>query len=384
MLTCVQIVSSLAPSWGGLSYAVPALAEAVAAQGATVQVRSVEGVPAAHHAGVAHSLHARSSNVWGRLTWASPSLRSALEMDARHGAILHTNGLWLMPNIYPARIKKHLGPHVGVVHSPHGMLGSAALKISAWKKKPVWWLLQRRALGAADCLHATAESEYEEIRAVGLHNPVAIVPNGIDLPDLDSSLQRSTLHRTVISLGRIHPKKGLDRLIQAWARLESDFPCWRLRIIGPAEVNYDQELIALTRHLGAQRISIEGPLYGEEKLATYRTTDLFVLPTRNENFAISVAEALAAEVPVISSKGAPWSGLETERCGWWIDHGVEPLVATLRKAMTLPPEQRHEMGTRGRNWMARDFSWDRIARDMLEVYAWVKHGGDAPVTVRRS
>lgn len=270
-----------------------------------------------------------------------------------------------------------------LVHSPRGMLGQAALRISAWKKRPFWWLLQRSALAAADCIHATAASEYEEIRAAGLKNPVAIIPNGIDLPPLVASFPRTTPQGVVLSLGRIHPKKGLDRLVRAWARIENDFPSWRLRIVGPAELGHDEELVALARSLGLERVDVEGPIYDPAgKLTVYRNADLFVLPTLNENFAMTVAEALSAEVPVISTKGAPWAALETEGCGWWVDHGVEPLVSALRTAMSMSPEARRAMGCRGRAWMARDFGWDRIALDMLEVYRWLEAGGRLPTTVR--
>jgi glycosyltransferase involved in cell wall biosynthesis len=263
------------------------------------------------------------------------------------------------------------------------MLGGAALRISAWKKRPFWWLAQRWALQAADCLHATASSEYAEIRAAGLKNPVAVIPNGIDVPEPATMPARGAAgHGIVLSLGRIHPKKGLDRLVRAWALIEPELPTWRLRIVGPAEVGHDKELAALARTLGLERVSIEGPLYGAEKLRAYRDAELFVLPTRNENFALTVAEALAAEVPVISTRGAPWAGLDTERCGWWIDHGVAPLAAALRHAMTIGCAERRAMGARGRAWMARDFGWDRIAGDMLRVYSWLKFGGEPPRSVR--
>jgi glycosyltransferase involved in cell wall biosynthesis len=262
------------------------------------------------------------------------------------------------------------------------MLAPAALKVSTWKKRPFWWLLQRRALEAADCIHATAVSEYAEIRAAGLRNPVAIIRNGVDLPDLTRMPRSQGSERIVLSLGRIHPKKGLDRLVVAWTQLEREFPGWRLRIIGPAEMAHDDELRRTAQSLGAKRISIEGPLYDDARLAAYARADLFVLPTRNDNFAVTVAEALAAEVPVISTTGAPWSGLEPHGCGWWIEQGVGPLVQSLRQAMSRPQSELRAMGSRGRDWMSRDFGWDSVATDMLDVYHWLRNGGEPPSTVR--
>ena len=159
-------------------------------------------------------------------------------------------------------------------------------------------------------------------------------------------------------------------------------PGWRLKIVGPPEAGHDDELRALAMALGLTRVSIEGPIYGDAKTVAYREADLFVLPTLNENFGLTVAEALAAGTPAISTKGAPWSGLESEGCGWWIDHGVEPLAAALAHAMALPREALKAMGDKGREWMARDFSWDRVAHDMLGVYLWLARSAEPPATIR--
>ncbi|MGA2953504.1 MAG: glycosyltransferase, partial [Caulobacteraceae bacterium] len=152
-----------------------------------------------------------------------------------------------------------------------------------------------------------------DIRAAGLANPVAVIPNGVDLPSEVAGPRTGPL--TILSLGRIHPKKGLESLVRAWERLEAIWPDWRLRIVGPAELGHDRELAALAGSLGLARLSVEGPLYGGERLEALRGADLFVLPTLSDNFAMTVAEALAAGTPVISTRGAPWAGLEREGCG---------------------------------------------------------------------
>lgn len=378
-----HIIAGLAIEDGGPSYSVPALASALARLGAAVRLRSLDdpGWDDRVFEGLERCMHSSSLGPIGQVLRASSELKKAVMADARAGAILHAHGLWLMPNIYPAEAKRHSGGSTLLVHSPRGMLGKAALKISAWKKRPFWWFAQRSALAYADCIHATAGSEYEEIRAVGLKNPVAIVPNGVDLPDLGRFSRPRGDDRIVLSLGRIHPKKGLDRLARAWAWVENEFPSWRLRIVGPSELGHDSDLRSMAKELGLKRISVEGPIYGKAKLAAYRSADLFVLPTLNENFGMTVAESLAAGTPVIATKGAPWAKLETERCGWWIDQGVEPLAAALQVAMARPRGDLHAMGARGRTWMARDFCWDRIACDMLDVYRWLHAGGEPPATV---
>jgi glycosyltransferase involved in cell wall biosynthesis len=117
---------------------------------------------------------------------------------------------------------------------------------------------------------------------------------------------------------------------------------------------------------------------GEAKTKLYRQADLFILPTFSESFGVVVAEALACGVPVITTKGAPWEGLLTHRCGWWIDIGVEPLATALRAATALSDEERREMGERGRRYVEREFSWPSIAEQMLAVYRWVLEQGDKP------
>ena len=135
---------------------------------------------------------------------------------------------------------------------------------------------------------------------------------------------------------------------------------------------------------GVPRVVFDGSVHGAEKTRVLQEADLFVLPTQNENFGLVVAEALAAGIPAIVTRGAPWSGLETERCGWWVERGVEPLLTALRAATALPDGERLTMGLRGRAWMQREFSWDRIARQMLDVYSWIIGQSDPPPCVHFS
>lgn len=385
-LAVAQIIASLTDRGAGPSYSVRRLSEALQAHGAAVALHSVAGWRGGSgrpmiETGLAHTAHPQTG---ARV----PGLQALCLSRALHATLLrhrpdvvHTHGLWLMPNVYPADITRRTGS--ALVLSPRGMLGPAALGFSRLKKAAFWLAWQRTAVRVAKCLHATSAQEHAEIRAFGLTNPVAVIPNGIDLPVPALPAEHPAGARVVLSLGRIHPIKGLERLLRAWARIEPTHPRWRLDIVGPDEDGHAAELWRLAGSLGLGRVSIEGPRFGEAKLAAYRDADLFVLPTLNENFALTVAEALAAGTPVIATKGAPWAGLESERCGWWIEHGVEPLAATLDRALTLPRGELQAMGTRGRAWMARDFSWDRVAGDMLSVYRWVSDRGEMPACVRR-
>jgi glycosyltransferase involved in cell wall biosynthesis len=236
--------------------------------------------------------------------------------------------------------------------------------------------VQKPALRSVCLFHATAESEYLDIRRVGFRQPVAIIPNGIDIPTL---LPRSPSEsRKLLFLGRIHPNKGLDMLLPAWKIVENRFKDWRLIVIGPDEGGYLSQMQRLAYDLSIERIEFGGPSFGSGKWQAYMDSDLFILPSYSENFGMTVAEALASSIPAIVAKGAPWSGLETNGAGWWIDIGVDPLVACLEEAMTQPRERLYSMGSRGREWMQSEFSWVGVASRMQDTYRWILGGGSKP------
>jgi glycosyltransferase involved in cell wall biosynthesis len=297
-----------------------------------------------------------------RALGASRALRLALRDSPAD--VFHIHGLWRMANVYPADAARARGAPVFV--SPRGMLGMEALRFSPLRKKIFWALAQGRAVRMADALHATSEQEWRDIRAFGLRQPVALLPNGVALRAVEAPAREPY----VLSLGRLHPIKGLDRLLRAWALLEADFPDWRLRMHGPSELGHRGELMALARELRLERVEIGDALYGEEKRRAFVRASLFALPSHGENFANTVAESLACGVPVVASTGAPWEGLRVHGCGWWTDNEPEAFAAALRDAMSLSHEERRAIGARGRAWMARDFSWEEIGRRMAECYAW--------------
>ncbi len=389
-MNAAHIVASIADEATGPAYSVTRLAEAICRQGVRSRVLSVAtdhevgrplptGQKASGCEAAAFVQNFATVPVLRRLA-LSRALNAAINRSAAEGAVLHSHGLWLMPNVYPGWAARRYG--VPLVVAPRGMLGAAALAFSRRKKQAFWALLQRSALAYATCYHATSEQEVEDIRAYGLKAPVAVVPNGIDIPpEPPRPTDGGATHRTVLHLGRIHPKKGIDRLLHAWQRVAGNHSDWRLRIVGPSELGHVQQLEALARELGLSNVGFDGPLFGAEKLAAYREAELFVLPTLHENFGMVVAESLAAGTPVICTKGAPWGGLDTHGCGWWIDHGAEPLAAALDNAMRHDREVLAAFGARGRDWMARHYSWAGTAADMLDVYNWCNGNGDRPSTI---
>lgn len=277
--------------------------------------------------------------------------------------IIHTHGLWRFPNIYRNN-------NAVFVISPHGMLAVAALKFSPKQKKIFHLLFQKSAFADAKLIFATAESEMEDIRRYGLKMPIALISNGVNIPKIKKTNRNSKI-KTLISLGRIHPQKGLDVLISAWSRIEPFFKDWQLKIVGPDEVGHKKILEKLINKLKLTRVFIEDPVYRLDKDILLSNCNLFILPSKSENFALTIAESLAVEVPVIATRDTPWSGLDLNRCGWWIAGTEDAIVSTLRNALSFPDKQLLEMGRRGKKWMEKDFSWDKTCQKTKEAYEWL-------------
>lgn len=383
----VQIIATLERAAAGPTASVRRLAEALAERGVKSEVLSL-GAPSDQLSGRArsHVLSADRSRLPG-ISSLLPSreLARAIEEAARAGAVLHGHGLWRMPNIYPARASRRHG--VPLVVSPRGMLSKPALRFSRWPKRAFWHTLQKQALEAATCFHATSAAEADDIRAAGFAQPIAIIPNGIDVPPEAEVAaakfgRRPDAQRTLLYLGRLHPIKRIDHLLEAWSRLEAHFPSWRLRIVGPSEGTHGAELKELAARLRIRSVTFEPGAFNEAKDRAYRTADLLVLASESENFGMVVAEALGNGTPVITTKGTPWRGLQEEACGWWIDHGVEPLVAALAEAMAISRPALDRLGRQGFEWMTKDFSWSHVAEDMQSVYFWITGQSEKPSVVQ--
>lgn len=372
-----HIVSHIDEEASGPAYSVPRLAQAVAAAGHDVTLATLDrGGGSQDFAGITHRAFPQAGFP-KRLGRSAPMSRW-LRRSARDGdlSLIHSHGLWMMPNIYPAQAVR--GTKVAHVMAPRGTLDPAALAYSARVKRVVWHMGQRRALAEATALHATSEAEAADIRAQGLRQPIFLSPNGIDIPDLHPAGAPNG-SRTLLYLGRLHDKKGIDMLLTAWEPLSAEFEDWTLRIVGKGSDGFVSDL--KNRAAALPRVSVEGPLYDAAKTQAMADADLFVLPTRGENFGMVVAEALAAGTPVLTTRGAPWSGLTTENCGWWVNPDVPSITDGLRAALAYGNEDLAAKGARGRDWMARAFGWQAIGAAMSDCYEWLLHGGARPGSV---
>jgi glycosyltransferase involved in cell wall biosynthesis len=298
--------------------------------------------------------------------------------SSRAPCVIHDNGVWGHYNWAAFNAARRLkAPYL---LSPRGMLETWSLRQKRMKKRLAMTLFQRRILNGATVFVATAESEAESVRRLGLKQPIAIVPNGIQLLS-NPPFQRRNQNRSrvLLFLSRIHPKKGIPLLLNAWACTRPKG--WVLQIAGPDEAGHEAEVRKLVADLNiGDSVILVGPVEGHAKQALLTDADVFILPTYSENFGVVVAEALNAGLPVITTTGAPWADLGRYDCGWWVDISVPAIAQAIQKATNLSDDARRRMGSKAREF-AKRFDWAEVSRQMALVYQWTLGLGDCPGSV---
>ena len=296
--------------------------------------------------------------------------------------LLHQHGIWLRSSHSTTSFagKKN----IPLVLSPRGMLEPWAMQNNRLKKSIAWALYQKSDLKKATAFHATALSEAESIRRLGFKQPIAVIPNGVELTSSMSCIGSEQLssaqkpgRKTALFLSRIHPKKGLPMLLDAWKAVGPKD--WDLIIAGNDDGGHVQSLLTKIEALGlSQQVKYVGSIYGEAKLEAYQNADLFILPSFSENFGIVVAEALSYKLPVLTTKGCPWQELETENCGWWVDPTPKGIESGLINAFSTSDSRLVSMGESGQKLIKKNYQWKGIAERMLAFYSWLLSGGEKP------
>jgi poly(glycerol-phosphate) alpha-glucosyltransferase len=226
-----------------------------------------------------------------------------------------------------------------------------------------------------------SEAEAQSIRSYGLRNPICVIPNGVDLPDLPESNAKtqSGNRKTLLYLGRLHPKKNISNLIRAWNETfnsqTGSGDRWVLAIAGWDQGGYESEL---NRIAVGPSVAFLGPQFGADKSECYRTCDAFVLPSLSEGLPMTVLEAWAHAKPVLMTPECNLPDGFEANAALRIGTTPEEIAAGLKVLREMSDNDRSQMGNRGRALVATRFAWARIGEQMRDVYEWVLGGGAVP------
>jgi glycosyltransferase involved in cell wall biosynthesis len=308
----------------------------------------------------------------------SPAMQRHAPRLVRDSDVVHGHGLYVGTNLVfggeARRQRKPLAYHV------HGMFEPYILNRSRWKKRLVHLLFENANVRAVRFWRALTAKEADQIRASGARQPIAVIPNGLDPAGfarpadpgapIDTALVNalSKDSRRALFLGRIHPKKGLQLLLPAWANLGDRGADWQLVIAGPDEAGYLSEIRALARSLGlGDRVIFTGLVSGEVKTRLLYSADLFILPSYSEGFPMSVLEAWACGLSVLATRECNVGDISTAQAGWECDATLDSVEQGLRVALGASETERRERGGNGRRLLEVRYSWPSIARELDQV-----------------
>ena len=383
----LHVIPGIAARYGGPSAAVVGMCRALQGAGVepliastdadgagrlavpTGRVTTFEGVPAVFF----------PRQVSESFKWSAP-LSQWLREHAAEFDVVHVHAVFSHSSIAAGRACRR--SRVPYIVRPLGTLDPWSLSRHPWRKKLLFAVAVRRLLERAAAIHYTTDEERRLAQPrVGNHVPGVVVPLGIDdelfvRADEDGSARAPI----VLALNRLHPKKGMELLIDAFHNLAGveSLKTWRLVIAGdgPAEHVADLEGRAAAGP-AHDRIDFPGWLDRAARREALRQARLFVLPSHQENFGIAVVEAMATGLPVLVSPGVNLArAISDAGAGWVSERAVEPLTAMLRAAL-LDPAALQRCGVAARQF-ALQFRWSTVADGLRAMYEQVQHAAAAP------
>jgi glycosyltransferase involved in cell wall biosynthesis len=354
----------------GHSYSVPALCEALSND---IETHLHTTKPHNLLNNPSFKLHEYEINKIFKFALSSRAFKKGMKDKVKDGDIIHNHMLWRMPNIYPLNIQKF--KKINHILSPRGTMSKDALDTNK-NKKSIFNLIsnQNNMLSSCDAFHATSIKEKDEIRELGFKQPIAIIPNGIKIPSFTKKIYSNN---KFLYLGRIHPIKGLELLINTWKKIDDNKTI--LDICGYYEdKKYYNSLKNLVKKLGISNIIFSDTVIGESKKNKFLENDIFILPSKTENFGLVVAEALSYGLPVIVSENTPWKAVKDRKCGWTINLNERNIISIINFTKTLSTKTLKNMGNNGRIFVKNKYSWDKLYTKYIDFYSWLNGGGETP------
>lgn len=310
----------------------------------------------------------------GRLSAVPGMARMARDLAPQ---MVHLNGLW-----GPASIAARFSVQgtTKLVLSPHGMIEPWALARSRFKKCLAWQLWMRGLLARVDCFHALCEAERDSIHQLAPGRPVAVIPNGVLLPD--EALTARPREKVVLFLGRIHPKKGLSELLKAWALLSSERAAgWRLVVAGWDDGGHETALKQEAEKLAlGESIEFLGPVFAEKKQRILAEASAFVLPSFSEGLPMAVLEAWSYGVPVVMTDECHLPRGFDAGAALRCESEPASIASRVAQLVAMSPAERREMGARGRRLASQSFDWTHIGAELGRIYDWLL-GGPIPSSI---
>jgi glycosyltransferase involved in cell wall biosynthesis len=301
----------------------------------------------------------------------TPAYFGAALLQCKKADVVHVTGLLSVCSMQA--LAAALVARRPVVLSPRGALEPGALNFGPVLRKRAWLQAFHPMLRRVSLFHATSEDESRSIvREFGRFARTVVIPNGTSIDRISSVLarrDRATGEPILGFVGRIHPIKGLERLLEAAAILRDRRLNFRVRLAGPDDdPNYRVGLERKARDLGvADRLEFVGEILGEAKDDFYAQCRVLALPSHSENFGNVVVEALAQGTPVVASRGTPWSKLEAWGCGRWVDNTPIALADAIAPYLSDASAARRA-GAAGRERVEQLYSWEVVATNMIAAY----------------
>ncbi|MBD2343219.1 hormogonium polysaccharide biosynthesis glycosyltransferase HpsP [Anabaena subtropica] len=385
----LQIIPSISLIYGGPSQMVLGLAPALAKEGAEVTVITTDSNGDSGQTPLDVPLNIPIKQDGYEIIYfrCSPFRRYKFSLDllkwlkihAHEYDIAHIHALFSPVSSAAATVcRQHNLPYI---LRPLGTLDPADLQKKKQLKKLYVNIIERRNLAGAAAIHFTSEQEAKISARFGVSTRDLVIPLGVIPPPekaeniVTNQLEMPKDVSLILFMSRIDPKKGLNLLIPALEKLLASGNNFHFVLAGtnPQDPNYEQKIKdQITNSPLRSHTTITGFVSGELKASLLQAADLFVLPSYYENFGIAVAEAMVAGVPVvISDQVHIWQQVGDSQSGWVGTTDVESLVELLQQALQNPQE-RQRRGLNAQNYALQHFSWDAIAKQMIQAYQTIK------------
>ncbi len=307
--------------------------------------------------------------------------RGLIELDID---LVHLHGLWQYPSY--ATYRWHRSSGKPYIISPHGMLDKWAMGQSRLKKKMVACFFENANLKHTRCIHALNSEEAQAIRDFGLKNPICVIPNGVNC--LPSSARRLPSpwgelipdnSKVLLFLGRLHPKKGLDIMINGLAACGATAADWQIAIAGWGNEDYVKSLLTLIaeRNL-SNRVHLLGPQFGDQKIACLQHAHAFGLTSFSEGLPVAVLEAWAHSLPVIMTPQCNLPIGFSANGAIKVEANTESVCEGLNLMATMNSADRDSMGANGLKIARENYDWNVIGKQFAELYRWAEGGGAIP------